>query len=424
MSGEIVAAPIGLVALPIIAVGAIVYGAGSIIKKIVDNQIEAAERAREIEKARIQEWRDYQESERRQMQVIQQQYEVMQDIDRRLRAISLIIPVENINTGLPTAKGYHTLKSKADAVSVEELQKFLHKINTLLDSTPSEFRDAPDSPFSRLKQQEKLLIEKSGTSRKLLKEEIESFYSTVCLTIAGNLQRFEQYQTRAKEAKHCLQTLLDDVITSMHITEDPAIQISLQNVKTQVISLMNKQPVSLARMELLQKKVSVIKSDAVTWLTHGAFRSTLAQSLTRNLEEMGYKSSEPFPENPHSNMMRAEMVIPEGERLKITIDRLNRMSFRVYHESRSENEPLTFEDKLHFRNQENKWCKDMTDLMHRLTREGFTYSIEAERLIPDLTIPVVVVENTDQILSEIMNTAKDKAKKPQRRNKKNIRRVQ
>jgi hypothetical protein len=400
MSGEIVAAPIGLVALPIIAVGAIVYGAGSIIKKIVDNQIEAAERAREIEKARIQEWRDYQENEHRQMQVNQQQYEVMQDIDRRLRAISLIIPIENISAGVPTAQGYHTLKSKVDAVSVEELQKFLHKISTLLDSTPSEFRDAPDSPFGRLKQQEKLLIEKSGTSRKLLKEEIESFHSAICLTIAGNLKRFEQYQTRAKEAKHCLQTLLDDVLTSMHITEDPAIQISLQNVKTQVISLMNKQPVSLARMELLQKKVSLIKSDAVNWLTNGAFRSTLAQSLVRNLEEMGYKSSEPFPENPHSNMMRAEMAIPEGERLKITIDRLNRMSFRVYHESHSENEPLTFEDKLHFRHQEKKWCEDMSDLMHRLTLEGFAYSIEAERLIPDLSIPVVVVENTDSILSQ------------------------
>ena len=400
MSGEIVASPIGLVALPIIAVGAIVYGAGSIIKKIVDNQIEAAERAREIEKARIKEWLDYQENERRQMQVIQQQYEVMQDIDRRFRTISLIVPVENINSGVPTAQGYHTLKSKAGVVSLEELQHFLHKIDILLDSTPSEFRDAPDSPFGRLKQQKKLLIEKSGASRKLLQEEIESFHSTVCLTIAGNLKRFEQSQTRTKEAKHCLQTLLDDVLTSMHITEDPAIQISLKNVKTQVISLLNKQPVSLARIELLQKKVSEIKSDAVNWLTNGAFRSTLAQSLVRNLEEMGYKSSKPFPENPHSNMMRAEMAIPEGERLKITIDRLNRMSFRVYHESHSENENLTFEDKLHFRHQEKKWCKDMMELMQRLTQEGFTYSIEAERLIPDLSIPFVVVENTDSILSQ------------------------
>ena len=62
-----------------------------------------------------------------------------------------------------------------------------------------------------------------------------------------------------------------------------------------------------------------------------------------------------------------------------------------------------------FRQQEARWCRDMKELIRRLVKDGVPYQAQFEREMADESIPVVVMENVDELLDE-----EDEDKRPHR----------
>ncbi|MFU8844977.1 MAG: hypothetical protein ACNA7V_14325 [Bacteroidales bacterium] len=428
LSGEVVALPILpiaiAVAIPVIAVGAVgvaVYGANAIINRIVDRQIDAVVRAKDQEKARLKEWHVFQSNQLQQIQEVHHQYEAFRAAVQKLSSTALLTP-EIPSAGKGTTTGaYYSLKAGPEQPSVEFLKNLMDEVITLLDSAPESFIKSENSPISLLKKQEQVLKNKLKSQHQLHLEEIESFRQTVIRTISGHLQTCEKILAGQSKTLERLDQLFDDVCTTILLQKDSSNLDSLNKIKEAIFRILEKKPIYPGDFEHLEKRVSAIKEEALGSLYYAAFRSTLAQSLTRNLEEMGYDSIEMFPEDPHTAMMRAEMAIPGGERLRLTIDRKNQMSFRVHHESSNSDTPLTAEEKRFFRAQEKKWCDDMKDLIRRLTEEGFAYKIGPERLIPDMSIPVIVTEDIDSILAK--TTADNKQSKRRRKQAQQVRRT-
>ena len=418
MSGEVVAAPagggaalVGIIAVPVVlpllavgAAGAVAYGAGMVIKGIVDARVEAAIREMEAEKLRIVEWQDFQKQQRQQQVAVQKQYEAMREIERRLASVTLFEPVAATEGTGPIAEGYASVKKVVKAPPIAAMREMLQQIAAMLNASPESFRTSPDSPYPRLKQHQEKLASKLESRTPPLSDEIKSFQDAVIKTISGFAQDSQLIAERSDVMAHRLDKLLSDILKTSAISDEPSVRESLRKLQLQVLALLEKHPVPPGQVEHLEQRVADILVKVETRLVNGAFRTTMAQSLTRNLREMGYGDAQPFPDDPHQNMMRAEMKIPGGERLRVTIDRTNQMSFRVMHEARSADVKLTAEDKRHFRSQEKRWCQDMKQLIRRMIQEGFAYTIGHEA---ETHIEVVVVEDANEIIARQRKTEEE-----------------
>lgn len=413
MSGEVVAAPagggaalVGIIAVPIVlpllavgAAGAVAYGAGKIIKGIVDARVEAAVREMEAEMGRINEWRDFQIQQRQQQVMMQQQYEALRVIELRLASITLAEPVAASTGNSSVGQGYVSVKKVAEAPPIEAMREMLQMIAAALYDSPDSFQTASDSPYPRLKQSLERISGKLDSRMPPLPDEIVSFRNMVTSTINHFMDDSRCIRERSAECVERVDKLLSDIVTTHALADESTVRNSLQKLKIQALALLEKNPIPPGQVEFVEQRVADIKVAVDARLVNGAFRATLAEALTRNLVEMGYGVAQSFPEDSSQTMMRAELKIPGGERLRMTIDRTNRMSFQVFHEAHASNAKLTADDKRHFRAQEKLWCQDLKGLIRKLTQEGFAYTIGHENLIPDMRIPVAVVEDVDEIVS-------------------------
>lgn len=414
MSGEVVAAPagggaalVGLVAVPIVlplvaigAAGAVAYGAGKAIKDLVDARVEAAVREMEAERARITEWQSFQAQQRQQQEAVHQQYEALRAVEQQLASIKLVVPVSASSGGGPSGPEYVSVAKTVVAPPVEAMRDMLRQIVAALDNAPAHFRTAPDSPFPRLKQVSERLEKRLTSASAPLPQEIISFQDTVKATINLFMENNRLSAERSDELTNRLDTLLSNIGTTRALTDDIEVHAGLQSLQNQTILLLEKDYIPPGQVEHLEQRVAEIKAGVETKLLNGAFRSTLASSLARNLQDMGYGVAQSFPDDPHQKMMQAEMRIPGGERLRVTIDHNNKMAFRVLHETGTSNTKLTAKDKELFRAQEKRWCADLKELIRRMTKEGFSYTIGHESLIPELHIPIAVVEDVEEIVSQ------------------------
>lgn len=414
MSGEVVAAPagggaalVGLVAVPIVlplvaigAAGVVAYGAGKAIKDLVDSRVEAAVREMEAERARITEWQSFQAQQRHQQVAVHQQYEALRAVEQQLASIKLVVPVSAPTGGGPFGQGYVSVAKTVAAPPVEAMRDMLRQIVVALDKAPEHFRTATDSPFPRLKEVSERLKKRLASASAPLPQEITSFQDTVKATINLFMENNRLSAERSDELAKRLDTLLSNIGTTRALTDDIEVHTRLQSLQSQTILLLEKHFIPPGQVEHLEQLVAEIKVEVEAKLVNGAFRTTLAGSLARNLQEMGYGVAQSFPNDPHQKMMQAEMKIPGGERLRVTIDHNNKMAFRVLHEAETAHAKLTAKDKELFRNQEKRWCADMKELIRRMTKEGFSYTIGRESLIPEMHIQIAVVEGPDEIISQ------------------------
>jgi hypothetical protein len=431
MSGEVVAAPVagggggilvGIVAaplvLPLLAVGAAgvvaygAYGAGKIIKGIVDARVEAAVQEMEAEKARICEWQAFQTQQQQQQKTLERYYNELRDVERRLAAITLVVPIAIQSGGSSTSEGYASVQKTANLPPLDAMRKMLQAIGVALDDSPKEFRISPDSPYPRLKQYLEKLTARLESPKPPLQDEIISFRDNVIQTISGFMEDSQLIAERSAEMAGRLDRLLSDILKTIALSDEPSPRNSLHKIKNKVMELLEKHPVLKGNVEALEQRVEEIRTSVETRLVNGAFRTTLADSISRNLQEMGYEMAQTFPDDPHQTAMRAYMKIPGGERLRITVDRNNSMVFKVMHEASSADVKLTAEDKRHFRSQEKRWCQDMKQLIRRMIQEGFSYTIGHEA---ETQIEVVVVEDANEIIAR-QQKAEEEMRHQQMRN--------
>jgi len=248
----------------------------------------------------------------------------------------------------------------------------------------------------------------------LLLEEVISFRENITRTLCSDLNTLKMEHEHQDAILKRTDTLFGEVLTFLNMTKERSYISELTIIRDALIGMMNA-PLKLAsQIETLEKKFASIKAEIGTMVANTAFRSTLAESLTRHMTAMGYQPIDGF-QSTTGKAMKASMGMPGGERVNIAIQSNNKLSFQVCHETGKAEDKLSPEELAVFRKQEEKWCSDLHQLIRRLTTEGFEYNISLERCIPEASIPVVVVESADEILAEEdeedMNMFQDEPKK-------------
>jgi hypothetical protein len=405
MSSEVVLTPaITLAAAGVViagiatfGVGTCAYGVGKIIKGIVDKQVEAAMREMEAERAKINEWHSFQDMQRKQMLEYQNVHQAIAESEKRLASIQLST-VKTEKRSVKTQKGY--ISSSIQHTDSEAIGSMLQEIAAILEGLPAEFIDAANSPYKLLLKHENRLKKKMmAPGDSLLLEEVISFRENITRTLCSDLNTLKMSHEHQDAILKRTDTLFGEVLTFLNMTKERSHISELTIIRDAIIGMMNA-PLKLAgQVETLEKKFASIKSEIGSMVANTAFRSALAESVTRNLTDMGYQSVEGFSRDA-GKAMKASMGMPGGERVNIAIHSNNKLSFQVCHETGKTEKKMSPEELAVFRQQEEKWCNDLHQLIRRLTTEGFEYNISLERFIPEASIPVVVVESADDILAE------------------------
>ena len=388
MSGEIVLAPaIPLVALGVagaavagVAVaGTAVAGFAGIgivaVNKLVDGRAEAARKSADEEKQRILQWQEFQEKQRVVMQEASRLQESFRLSEEKLRSISLQ-SVSTDSTAAPVQKreGYLHL-GVPHAVVSEKLSGLLNNINLLLIEMPQSFKSEESSPFRNLEKHYQRLSERLNSGKLVTADEMESFLQTITRSFSGFQSMKQKMAEKQQQLFDALETLLDDSLYCRALTAIPRHRESLDSLKAQIVSLITADDVRSGQVELLQKRVAAIKQEVEYETTNAAYRISMAESLSRNLGELGYSMLKPFKDVENEEVSQAVMAIPGGEQVRIAFQKDNRLSFQLSHEKQSDEESVDEDELAFFREQEQQWCQDSQELLRRMRKEGFEYNV-------------------------------------------------
>jgi len=398
MSGEVVAEPIAIFAvgaLPLVAGGMLASG----IKSIVDKQVEAAVRKIEEKEAEIAEWIHSQRMNEQRMSALRESHSAVQaTMDRLLKAGLSERRSDSAGTG-PTAFGYYSLQDEKSNTTREVIEGLLAEIQQILTEVPSSISTETDSPFPRLLQQVERLQKKAQSAAPPGLEEVKTFHVTIQRTISTYLESNERKRQTLNVFIDRIKKIHAVAETWRSLASTPEQVSGLDSLLSELKSLLQADSIQPGRLGFLEKLLANLKTDIEERMTQATFRNTLAGAVTKHLDEMGYHLVQNFPGSNNAPVMPAAVAIPGGERLQIVITYDNRLAFQVAHEALQGEKELSPAQKKHFRAQEKKWCKDMPELLRRLTSDGFLYGIQHEKDVRDEGIRTVVVENVEEILA-------------------------
>ena len=229
--------------------------------------------------------------------------------------------------------------------------------------------------------------------------------------IAGTLGEFrrEQIATRERMAENAkrLEACLNETLFYEYLASSPALKLSSERselavVRAEVAALLNLGDVKMGALELLEKRLAVLKQAVDQQLLCAAYQEQLPTSLTAHLTDMGYEIIEEFAESESATMRQSVFRIPGGERVHVALHQNGQMAFEVAHErgaNTNSNAPLSMEELGTLQRQEDRWCADFRELVRRLAGEGFSFTVNLERDVAADSVKVVVVETPDEILA-------------------------
>ena len=403
MSSETVLDPassvgLGLVAVAIAAPAVVLWGVGKIVQTIVDNRVEAAKRKIEAEKTRIREWQLFQEKQAEEMDKLKKIQQSIEESEKLLRTIRLTTGnTRRIDSG-PTAQGYTSLNQAKERDSL--IKSELENIVKILRNLPNEFTNSPNSPYLKLVKYEDTLKSKLLSGTPPVIEEINTFREMIIRTLKSFSDELEMKRKTGDYIKQKLGTIFDEIPVTQELAIEKEHVEELNTIKIRLLRLANSDNPRLDQLEILEKQYEAVKAAINLLVTQVAISETAADSLTKNLTAMGYEPREYFTSMSNKRMITSLMRIPGGEYVRIAIHQNSQISFQVTHEMFPGETSMQEDDLLFFRQQEKRWCRDFQELVRRLTREGFSYSIGLDRKIPDNSISFVIFESAEDIESQ------------------------
>jgi hypothetical protein len=380
------------------------FGAALMIKNVVDCRINKANEDVKEHLKNIKQWQAFQLQQQKEMALTRELYQTVASALDKLCELQLVnvLPSEAGKepvTGPPlAAKGYVNIKAKQE--QLDNIRKLMEGISNILADMPQAFVHGQHSPYKEIKRLEKIMRQKLDTNQIKSLDEVETFHQAIIRSVMNYLGTIDSVKQQQDELLGRAERLLGNVITFATLTYQPNITAELDGLRENLLKLLISSKLQIGSLEILEKKYADLKAQVDAEMDLIAFRKVLGDSVQKHLKDMGYTMQQEFEEDKGQGMIKGEMQIPGGERLQIAIQRNKKIAFQVLHETGAAEEDLTGDELAFFRQQEKKWCSHMQDLFHNLAKEGFLYEIKLEQQVDEKTIPLVVMETSEEILKE------------------------
>jgi len=403
MSGEVIA-------VPIVITGKISFTLVKAVKEAIDARVQAARDKALAEKDHMAEWLERQRQQQQQLVQLRSGEEFIQAAEQRLAELQLETAREQAESA-PAAQQQHAEDYLSLGLQKETSQAttILDSLKALLDEFPAELRAAKGSPYEKLQQHVDRLVTRAAGGKKITPGEAETLRETIAATLGGYLRELAAARAYQEERLARAEIVMSEILLyeSLAAEELPRQRDDLRRLALQLAALLETPQAAPGKFDVIEKRLATLKAEIDEGIGEATYRTTLCQSITRHLGDMGYSTVSAF-KPADGGMLCTSLRIPGGERLQVALHANNQLGFQVQHESLVPETELAPDDLAHLHKQEGRWCQDLKELIRRLVAEGFEYNISFENTIADESVKVVVVETAEEIEEDAAHFEKKK----------------
>ncbi len=391
MSGEAVLISAMLTPAGLAAAGTL--AAGSLALQLVNGWQEERRRVAaakmRAEQARVEAWRQFQRNQQDRMESLAQAHS-----DMREQLAALRLGAASVDAPAPRRGARPRGFLEQDALPPEALSR-LSALQSLFSALPGELFEVPDAPMVRLRDQVKRLSQQFDSPQPPPVQTLDDLKTLVERTLDAQLEELERgRQAQARLMSQC-ETLLDEVVTYSELGGDTSSGAEMKALREHLLGLLQRKNANFSDIRVLESKFAQLRERIDTEIEQAALREGIRIRMRHHLEDMGYRQLS-VEDNGYSNWQ-----LPGGEQVRIALQRNLGMAFQLQHERADNSEAgLSASELAFFRRQEQQWCDDLAELTRRLTADGFQYRLEFERDVPESSVPIVVVEDVDELLAE------------------------
>ena len=212
---------------------------------------------------------------------------------------------------------------------------------------------------------------------------------------------FEEQQQKASHEKTLFDSMSDllvNVTTYEGLAQQERTVSELNGLQQSILQLLkNSEKINVKSLSMLQKKFEQLKLASDNELAHQAALTDMQFSTATHLTALGYE----LLEQPEPT--RSIWQIPGGEQVMLDIEQNGQIKSKIIHErifqsALSLNAEINLDELKFIRQQEQRWCSDVKEMVRRMTKEGYRYQIHFDDMMPENAIEVVVVEDIEEIL--------------------------
>jgi hypothetical protein len=362
-----------------IALGSLVYQE---VKARQREQQQQALREAERLQRQLERW---QEQQQRQQQEMAQAAQRWQEAGRQLAALRLEAVETVERTGEVRAAGFlqHADQQSGQASRLVELDR-------LLEGLPA---GEGSAAVAGLRASVHQLLAQLDRGPPPLAQAIDSLRQAVERTIAQQQEWLAQEPERQRQGLEEAEQLLRRIAASLPLAQGELAD-SLSALLQELQQALQAGRIAAADLARLNDGASALIEQCLTRHEDRLVQQMLEERLGHHLRALGYRVL-------GQDRQASLWAIPGGEQVRAQVQPGLRLAFQLRHERlQSSGRGLDRAEIALLRQQEKRWCADLKGLMERLNADGFGLRVDFEREIPEEAVPIVLVEEVDEILRQ------------------------
>jgi hypothetical protein len=384
MSGEAVLVPL---------IWESITGVAEAVEAALGSRKEAARRAAEVQRERIQAWKDLQSRQQQAQALLSRSREAVRQVRQALIDGGLRQAATRVH-GEAVAEGY---VEQVNTASDENPTRLMAHIDRQFNSLPAGLLEDEQLPFARLRAQ----LWRMQQAADATFDEVDALAGTLQRSFAAYVKGAGQEAEQRRRQVENAEQLLTQILEARELSVNGEHGAELQRLQEKLVDLLARGQITPAALDVISRRYAGLRDKVERALAEDEMNEFLTERVTYHLNAMGYRTHSAFSERRAGARRDAEFVLPDGDRLRVALQADLKMGFQLSHETQTMVEKtLSGEAMSFFRQQEARWCRDMKELIRRLIEDGVPYEVQFEREIPDESIPVVAVEMVDELLEE------------------------
>jgi hypothetical protein len=390
MSGEAVLVPL---------IWESITGVAEAVEAALGSRKEAARRAAEVQRERIQAWKDLQSRQQQAQALLSRSREAVRQVRQALIDGGLRQAATRVH-GEAVAEGY---VEQVNTASDENPTRLMAHIDRQFNSLPAGLLEDEQLPFARLRAQ----LWRMQQAADATFDEVDALAGTLQRSFAAYVKGAGQEAEQQRRQVENAEQLLTQILEARELSVNGEHGAELQRLQEKLVDLLARGQITPAALDVISRRYAGLRDKVERALAEDEMNEFLTERVTYHLNAMGYRTHSAFSERRAGARRDAEFVLPDGDRLRVALQADLKMGFQLSHETQTMVEKtLSGEAMSFFRQQEARWCRDMKELIRRLIEDGVPYEVQFEREIPDESIPVVAVEMVDELLEEVEEEAR------------------